>query len=581
MAPSAQYQPLATDDRDGASSPTSYPPSPATAPRSSRRKRVSAAQVARYVLLGALALLGVHSIYVFSARQYAQRFGASGLAAPPPGLNMSSVAGGLVRDATPLRTVSAFFQLAQQEVAARGLDTDNDKLGKSLVDAYVRARVPYCGAEVHPVQENNSTHTHWAPGGLISAHNTVPAAAAACFPLHHDEFAKWWPYPHAPCISTNLRAVAGAGRAFVAPGCDLSAQGQALLQDMGDERFLGKDIEVVPVGSERARCKSRIEHTLMVVGRQDQWNPFHVAEDLITTVVVMLASAAALPDLIDRRLQLVFNDKFGMDGNHFTPLWDRVGAWAPRRLSLDPWIEGECSVTNTIHSVGAGASLLSAMGVDNEFRAASTITWAASHYYRHLFGLSARSLQPKPAPAARRPLNVLWISRAKLDAVAEAQNDMSTWRGVRVLKNEGEVLERIRRGFSEMCGGAASWCAFHDVRDEPEGWGVDGAVAGGPTPVRFAAIDPTVHALETQIHYAGHATIMVGQHGGALGLGLFLPPGDAAIMELQVDEARANHHFEHLAYETGQRYEMVEIQVKVDAERLWERIKAMVETMAK
>lgn len=98
----------------------------------------------------------------------------------------------------------------------------------------------------------------------------------------------------------------------------------------------------------------------------------------------MLASAAALPDLIDRRLQLVFNDKFGMDGNHFTPLWDRVGAWAPRRLSLDPWVEGECCewrganvycakaaltptvVTNTIHSVGAGASLLSAMGVDNE-----------------------------------------------------------------------------------------------------------------------------------------------------------------------------------------------------------------------
>lgn len=188
-------------------------------------------------------------------------------------------------------------------------------------------------------------------------------------------------------------------------------------------------------------------------------------------------------------------------------------------------------------------------------------------------------MQPQPKPGARRPLNILWISRAKLDAVAEAQNDMSTWRGVRVLKNEGEVLARIRRGFSEMCG-AASWCDFHDARDEPEGWGLD-AVVEGPTPVRFASIDPTVHALETQIHYAGHASVIVGQHGGALGLGLFLPPGDAAIMELQVDETRANHHFEHLAYETGQRYEMVEIQVKVDAEHVWERIKAMVETMAK
>lgn len=270
MAPSAQYQPLATDDRgDGATSP-SYPPSPVTAPRSSRRKRVSVGQVARYVLLGALALLGVHSLFVFSARQYRQRFGAA--VAAPAGLNMSSSAGGLVRDATPLRTVSAFFQLAQAEVAARGLDTDGDKLGKGLVDAYVRARVPYCGGEVTPVPENNGTHKHWAPG-LLSAPNAIPDAAATCFPLHHDEFSKWWPYPHSPCISTNLRAVAGDGRGFVAPGCDLTAQGKTLLGDMGDERFLGKDIEVVPVGNGKAKCTSRIEHTLMVVGRQDQWNP--------------------------------------------------------------------------------------------------------------------------------------------------------------------------------------------------------------------------------------------------------------------------------------------------------------------
>lgn len=64
-----------------------------------------------------------------------------------------------------------------------------------------------------------------------------------------------------------------------------------------------------------------------------------------------------------------------MDANHFTPLWDRIGAWAPRRLALDPWGEDVCCksrrkvklkvVTNAIHSVGAGASLLSAMGVSN------------------------------------------------------------------------------------------------------------------------------------------------------------------------------------------------------------------------
>ena len=89
--------------------------------------------------------------------------------------------------------------------------------------------------------------------------------------------------------------------------------------------------------------------------------------------------ARAAPDLIDTRVQLVFAEGYGMDSNHFTPLWDRVGAWAPRRLSLDPWTENTCcgysrdclllgkltpySVTNVIHSVGAGASLVTAMNV--------------------------------------------------------------------------------------------------------------------------------------------------------------------------------------------------------------------------
>ncbi|KAL1410119.1 hypothetical protein Q8F55_004122 [Vanrija albida] len=546
------YQPLATDD---AVAGPSYPPSPVSA-RPPRRKRVSPAQLARYVLLGALALLGVHSLAGYGRAAYSARFGPPAVA----GLNMTSTAGGLVRDPTPLRTAASFFALAQREVAARGLDTAGDKLGAALIDAYTRAAVPYCGV-LAPVPEDNATHTHWAGGA-------VPPSAALCLPLHHDAFAKWWPYPHAPCISTNLRAIPGSGRRFAAPGCELTAEGSALLSDMGDEKFLGAELQ--PGGAE---CTSRVEHTLMVVHRQDQWNPFHVAEDLITTVVVMLAAGAAVPALRDRRVQVVFNDEFGMDGNHFTPLWDRVGAWAPRRLSLDPWAEGEC-LTNTIHSVGAGASLLSAMGVDTEFRAASTITWAAAHYYRHLFGLTPRSL----SPPTRRAINVLWLSRAKLDKVAEAAHDMSAWRAVRVLQNEDEVLQRIRRGLAEMCG-AGSWCAFADARDEPEGWG--SPPGPGATPVRFAAIDPTVHAVETQIHYAGHASLLVGQHGGALGLGLFLPPGDGAIMELQVEEARANHHFEHLAYETGQRYEMVEIKVKVDAEHVWGRIKAMVEELAK
>lgn len=69
---------------------------------------------------------------------------------------------------------------------------------------------------------------------------------------------------------------------------------------------------------------------------------FHVGEDLVTTMLTVLIAARLRPDLVDTRVQLVFADEYGMDGNHFTALWDRIGAWAPRRLVLDPWRKGEC-----------------------------------------------------------------------------------------------------------------------------------------------------------------------------------------------------------------------------------------------
>ena len=69
---------------------------------------------------------------------------------------------------------------------------------------------------------------------------------------------------------------------------------------------------------------------------------FHVAEDLITTLVTLFIASTVAPSLVDSKVQLVFAEGFGMDANHFTPLWDRMGAWAPRRLSLDPWTEGVC-----------------------------------------------------------------------------------------------------------------------------------------------------------------------------------------------------------------------------------------------
>lgn len=58
---------------------------------------------------------------------------------------------------------------------------------------------------------------------------------------------------------------------------------------------------------------------------------------MITTMVSSLVAVRARPELASQPIQLVFTDNFGLEGNHFVPMWDRMGAWPPRRLSLDPW----------------------------------------------------------------------------------------------------------------------------------------------------------------------------------------------------------------------------------------------------
>jgi O-acetylhomoserine/O-acetylserine sulfhydrylase-like pyridoxal-dependent enzyme len=163
----------------------------------------------------------------------------------------------------------------------------------------------------------------------------------------------------------------------------------------------------------------------------------------------------------------------------------------------------------------------------------------------------------------------LWLSRAKLDAYAKKEHDWSPWRDIRHIKNEPELVDRLRRGLAEMCEGR---CVFEDVQETPEAWSV--AKSGH---VRFATLDPTVHALETQVHFVGHATVLVSSHGGALGLSLFLPPGDATVVELQVEGVAGNYHFQHMAKEMGHGYEMVRISTKVDVDAVWEIVKRWVE----
>lgn len=208
------------------------------------------------------------------------------------------------------------------------------------------------------------------------------------------------------------------------------------------------------------------------------------------------------------------------------------------------------------------------------YQCASTVTWAASHYYRHLYGLlpPTASVSSGSNPQLRRPINILWLSRLKLDAYAMAHNDWSKWRGVRHISNEAALLDRIRKGIADFCHDRppSRSCTAHDDLEEPDNWSnTDPLEPDASTPIRFASIDPTVHALGSQIHYVGHTTILISSHGGALGLSLFLPPGHGSIIELQVKDVEGNYHFEHMAYEMGHRYQMLQISQDVDVDLVW------------
>lgn len=125
---------------------------------------------------------------------------------------------------------------------------------------------------------------------------------------------------------------------------------------------------------------------------------------------------------------------------------------------------------------------------------------------------------------------MLYLSRAKLDKYAQAHGDWSQWRGYRELTNDAELVSHLRASLGSMCVGTEADCVFNAERDQPETW----AAPDGDVPaIRFATIDPSVHALETQVHYAGNADIIIAQHGGALGLALFMPPGRGAVIEMQ------------------------------------------------
>lgn len=221
------------------------------------------------------------------------------------------------------------------------------------------------------------------------------------------------------------------------------------------------------------------------------------------------------------------------------------------------WAEKLTAVADAIHSPRSGASLLSATGVAREYHCASSLTWASSLYYRHLFGLREPT----------RAINVLWISRAEWDKAGEAKGDFSPWQKSRELANEAEVVARIRHGLKEL----AEQRGLSYQEGTPSNW-----ATSDTTTVRFAAIDPTTLAIEDQVAWVGHSNVLVGQHGGALGLSLFLPPGEGVLLELQVGQVWHNWHFQHMALQMGHEYEMKQIHKRVDADDVYSLIEKWV-----
>ncbi|KIR40057.1 hypothetical protein I307_04843 [Cryptococcus deuterogattii 99/473] len=408
--------------------------------------------------------------------------------------------GTFFRDSFPIRSMLAFWELAEKEVAAKGLDTCNDQLGRGLVEGYHSSELAYClpPGEGDVFEAVNTANM--SAGWDAASGEQVPATRISCSPVQDNDFTNWWPYPAAPCVSTNLRTIPNESRRYRAAGCEITEKGVKLNIGMGREKFLGAQMESVDMDDERA------------------------------------------------------------------------------------------ILTNAIHSVGAGASLLSAMGVGKSYSCASTITWAASHYYRHLFGL----LPPSTSSAstrlqARRPINVLWLSRAKLDHYAKEHNDWSSWRDIRHINNEKELVARLKDGLRTMCDQPSSvfgppGCVFEDARETPESWMLSSPDSiesdDSPLPVRFAQMDPSVQTIENQVSMVGHTTVLVGSHGGALGLSLFLPPGSSTIVELQVSGVKGNYHFQHMAYEMGHQYEVMDIERTVDVDQVWESVQRWVEKIA-
>lgn len=59
-------------------------------------------------------------------------------------------AGGFYRDAYPIRNMIKYWEIAEEDVKEKGLDTCNGQLSRELIDAYARSAINYCHPPVSP-----------------------------------------------------------------------------------------------------------------------------------------------------------------------------------------------------------------------------------------------------------------------------------------------------------------------------------------------------------------------------------------------------------------------------------------------
>ncbi|KAJ6493988.1 hypothetical protein C8R47DRAFT_1194823 [Mycena vitilis] len=436
------------------------------------------------------------------------------------------------RDTHPALHARLFLARAQAEIKARGLNTCNGQLGARMVDAYIDNAVSYCGADDSP------TAITCFPAGRAAPKDTPNA---------------WWPYPQAFCASNQLTHATGWGgnvpaRGTFAGQCAVSDDGERLKADMGREVFLGKEF----VEGGEGECGEVITHPVLFIHRQDRWNPFHVGEDLVTTFLALTlfsrqpssplysastehalwtslsssyasnspakfkkqAQALAAQLTHTQDLQLVFQDEHLPAASPFAPLYDRLGAFPPRRTAAEGLGEGgRTCFARAFHSVGAGASLLSATGVGREHRCASELVWGASLWLRWGWGFEGvgvpgggggvdgvgvrrrgggeegseaekkegeseeeeaevgegeageeeengevREEMQRRAPIAggrastEEPIQVLFLSREKYDAYTRHTNHkLSPWQEARHIQNEAELRAGLRAGLAGLC----------------------------------------------------------------------------------------------------------------------------------